>query len=208
MQPDERKHYETPTSAEGFRGKFATHFFGLNIGFPAPKGRLPRNLNVESNAEGRVRALHYELWDSPRQTFDVLEQELSARLGAASVGRDGGREASWDAQGIQVRLRERMLDPGLKLSLDVTGVPNATENLDAVQTLLRDTFHELDNLSVSRTDPETLKISADLRGDDFAGVLVSWKGHATVDGGLDPALVDRVLEEIRHAQAEADDFEC
>lgn len=210
MEDAERKHYESPKSADELRGRFATHFFGLNIGEAAPKGKLPRNVRVESSAEGLVRAVCYELWNRPQGTFEVLSSELSSRFGASSPGPDGGRDVSWAAQGIRVQLQERMLDPGPKLTLHVTEAPVssvADEDIEHLTQQLRHTFSELDNVSVTRKDPQTLAITADLRGDDFAGVIVNWKGPATIDGALQPALVDRVLEELQDAQAQEDDFE-
>ncbi|MGH1344209.1 MAG: hypothetical protein ACRBN8_21800 [Nannocystales bacterium] len=210
MEHKERKHYESPTSAEGFRGRFATHFFGLTLGEPTPPGKLPHNLTVESSADGRVHALRYQLWNSPHETYEVIAADLSARFGAPRESRDGGREVSWIANGLHVQLDERMLDPGPKLTLYVHGVPDSDapgDDREQLEALLGDTFSELDNVSVSRKDAETLAITADLQGDDFAGVIVNWRGPAMLEGALQPALVDRVLEELRDAQAEADEFD-
>ncbi|MEM6293728.1 MAG: hypothetical protein AAGA54_20810 [Myxococcota bacterium] len=179
-------------AAEGFAGRFANgRFFGLALGEPKPKRRLP---DVRICCErGRIIEIHYGRYDIPGRAFEALCDAIAQEHGPPKH-QTWGLQVWADAQ-RQISVARETNDAGERVSLVVRRAESPRARTpQALAVEFENTFHELENVEF-RPQGEGFEIAATVCGRD-ACIAFTWPVNPMAGEGFSSQFVDTVLSEL------------
>lgn len=179
-------------AAEGFAGRFSNgRFFGLALGEPNPKRRLP-DVGIRCR-EGLITEIEFTRFDIPGKAFEALCEAIAQEYGAPTTHARGLK--IWSDAQRQISVGREMDDAGERVSLVVRRTePPSASTPDALATEFESSFTELENVEF-RPDGEGFEIAADVSGGDDC-IVLHWPTNPMIGDEFSPQFVYAVQAEL------------